>query len=151
MGKDSPTIEVIARGVTVHNGAVMVCQSIAGGYCYLPGGHVEFGEPAADALVREFLEETGLAVRVGGLLCFTEEVFHQKGRLRHEVNLLFHVELPTPGQTVPSLESHIAFRWLPRAEVEHANLLPPSAVQLCRAWIDHGPGADVPRLSRSER
>lgn len=34
----------------------------------LPGGQLDPGEQPADALVREFAEETGLAVRVGQLL-----------------------------------------------------------------------------------
>src|SRR5262249_814619 len=43
-------IEVIARGLLRDRSQILVCQSLKHGYCYLPGGHVEFGEPAAVAL-----------------------------------------------------------------------------------------------------
>jgi 8-oxo-dGTP diphosphatase len=33
-----------------------------------PGGGVEFGQPAKEALVREFREETNISVKAGGLL-----------------------------------------------------------------------------------
>lgn len=39
-----------------------------------PGGGVEFGETMAQTLVREFAEETGLAVAVGGLVAVHEFV-----------------------------------------------------------------------------
>ena len=52
MSKDH-SIELIARGVFVRGGAVLLCQNVKHGYYYLPGGHVEFGEAAAVALARE--------------------------------------------------------------------------------------------------
>lgn len=41
----------------------------------LPGGGVDHGEPPTDALVREFAEETGLDVVVGGLLGVHDQHF----------------------------------------------------------------------------
>lgn len=37
-----------------------------------PGGGAQFGEPAPDALIREFMEETGLEVEIGDLLFVNE-------------------------------------------------------------------------------
>ncbi|WP_080057133.1 NUDIX domain-containing protein [Spirosoma aerolatum] len=39
-----------------------------------PGGGIQFSERAPDALVREFREETGLAVDIGGMLFVSEFV-----------------------------------------------------------------------------
>src|SRR5207244_2488189 len=86
-------IEFIARGLCIRNERVLLCKSIKDNYLYLPGGHVDFGESAPTALAREFMEETGTAVQVGPLALIHEHLFRQSGRLRHELNLVFHVEL----------------------------------------------------------
>ncbi|MDX2016183.1 MAG: NUDIX domain-containing protein [Planctomycetota bacterium] len=98
--------EVIVRGLAVENGHVLLCRHVGKGYRYLPGGHVEFPEPARDALAREMDEEAGADIAAGDLLLTHEHVFRQKGKLRHEVNLVFAMRLdagtlPTPGTHVP--------------------------------------------------
>jgi 8-oxo-dGTP diphosphatase len=53
-----------------------------------PGGGIEFGEPATEAVRREFLEETGLEVQAGKLLFINE---HIQPPL-HAVELFFEVK-----------------------------------------------------------
>ncbi len=95
MSKHS-AIEIIARGVFIQHGCVLLCQNTDKGYFYLPGGHVEPGEPASVALAREFVEETGRQVLVGDLLLASEHAFRQGKQDRHELNLVFHVEQVQP-------------------------------------------------------
>jgi 8-oxo-dGTP diphosphatase len=65
-----------------------------GAYLWVPpGGGVQFGEPLATALGREFMEETGLQVAVGPLL-FTGEFVRPP---YHAVEFFFAVE-STGGQ-----------------------------------------------------
>ena len=77
-----------------------------------PGGGVQFGEKAIDALKREFREETGLEIEVGRFL-FTVE-FIQEGL--HAIELFFEVkwksgkilmgtdpELPADSQIIKEL------------------------------------------------
>lgn len=59
----------------------------------LPGGHVEWGETAQKALVREFFEETGYQISLGRLLWVVESFFAYKHDLHHEIGFYFQVQL----------------------------------------------------------
>lgn len=133
-------VEFIARGVAIDrrtgSARVLLCQSKKRGYYYLPGGHVEFGETAAEALRREILEEMGIPCTVGSPLQVHECSFHDGKVLRHEVNMVFHVKhlgrhgVPQPDPP-PSAEKHIAFEWVPLDGIESRDVRPDRA----RAWL----------------
>lgn len=55
------------------------------------GGGIEFGERAADAIVREFEEELGIAVEAGSLLGVIENIFTYEGEPGHEILFVFKV------------------------------------------------------------
>lgn len=57
----------------------------------LSGGGVEFGELAAEALKREFMEEYGIEIIVGERLEARENIFHYIG-IGHEIVLVFAAE-----------------------------------------------------------
>lgn len=60
---------------------LMVKQSHEGNDIWMvPGGAIEDGENAAEAAIREVLEETGLQVRVNRLLWHVEEVSDARGQ-----------------------------------------------------------------------
>ncbi|MBX3364906.1 MAG: NUDIX domain-containing protein [Phycisphaeraceae bacterium] len=129
------SIEFIARGVLRSENAILLCINRHSGYGYLPGGHVEFGESASDALARECAEEFGTEVIPGPLLLVQELIFEQKGRLRQEVSLVFHVEHPLAAPVVvPSLEAEIEFAWVQRDAIASVDLRP---VQV-RDWLAAG-------------
>ncbi|MDD4443198.1 MAG: NUDIX domain-containing protein, partial [Kiritimatiellae bacterium] len=60
MNEHSP-VEVIARGVCVVDGHILLCHGKRSALTYLPGGHIEFRETARQALEREIAEELGRA------------------------------------------------------------------------------------------
>ncbi len=62
---EPPAAHVLAGQAIVRRGEeVLICRNRDGEH-FLPGGRLEDGERAADAVVRELLEETGWAVEVG--------------------------------------------------------------------------------------
>lgn len=140
-------LEILARGLVLRHRdgerVVLLCRSLKGGYCYLPGGHVEFDEAAAEALRREFQEEAGLSAEPGDLALVSEERFDQRGRRRHEYTLVFHVEhlagedrtVPTterPPLTVESREDAIGFEWVALRQLREVDLRPASITD----WLE---------------
>ena len=120
-------IEILARGVCVADGKVLLCRPKKGGYTYLPGGHVEFGETSREALVREMQEETGLAATAGDLLGVVESQFEQHGKKHCEISLVYCMTIepaPDASQPVAAHEDWIAFEWRPVCELDAANMLP---------------------------
>jgi ADP-ribose pyrophosphatase YjhB (NUDIX family) len=106
-------VEIIVRGVCVKRGTILLCRSRGAANTYLPGGHIEFGESARNALRREIREELGVESRVGRLLGAVENRFLQKGRRHCEVNLVFGVSIRalSPDRAPASREKGVEFRW----------------------------------------
>ncbi len=129
--------ETIARGLLIEAGRVLVCRNLAKGYAYLPGGHVEWGEPAAVALARELHEECAMDALVGRCALVTELVADGL----HEINLVFHVERRDGEEAVQSREPEIGFEWLDLAAVVDEDLRPTSI----RAWIASGGAVEGPK------
>ena len=123
-------IENITRGVCVVDGHVLLCRPKKGGYTYLPGGHIEFGEKGAEALRREVREELGLDSSAGELLGVVESSFVQHGKPHAEISLVYRLDVafPPAGEgglpRVPSREDWIEFVWWPVDRLDDANMLP---------------------------
>lgn len=152
MPKD-PNIELIARAVIRRGQWLLVCRNRKKGYCYLPGGHVEFGESATAALARELQEEARLTVEVGPLGLVHEAAFNTRRKPHHELNLVFHAEWRgtrsgnDPPDPVESLEPDIAFEWLDVASLVDSDLRP----EAVRAWLLTGALSGVEWVSSIPR
>lgn len=85
--------EFIARALILHHSHVLMCRSVSGNYLYLPGGHINFAEPAVNALSRELQEEANLKIAVGPLLLTTESTFNDGKSDHHELTLIFQSQL----------------------------------------------------------
>lgn len=119
-------IELLARGICIRNGRLLVCHTRGAHNTYLPGGHIERGESAPISLVREIREELGVRARVGNFLGVVEHSFRQKGRRIHELNLLFTMTLPGLHalRRPLSREMHLDFKWLPIKKLRASDLEP---------------------------
>jgi len=62
-----------------------------------PGGAIEFGEHAVDAVRREFREELNAELSDERLATVIENVFSYEGQLHHEVVFVFDAQFRDPG------------------------------------------------------
>ncbi|PFE97802.1 DNA mismatch repair protein MutT [Bacillus thuringiensis] len=103
----------IVRAVMIKDEKLLVAEYI-GHHYFLPGGHVEIGESAENALIRELREELGVLCSIQQFLGVIENQWQDKEVLHHEINHIFEVEsqgLHT-DLTPHSSESHLAFHWI---------------------------------------
>lgn len=95
----------------------------------LPGGRVEIGEPAEQAVRRELREELDTEVQVGQLLWVVENLYLYRERPQHGVELHFLVRLPE-GSPLLQRESFERGEW-----GVGLNGGPASAVRLLFRWF----------------
>ena len=118
---DRPFLAVSAA--IIRDGHVLLARRARGastGTFTLPGGVVEAGETLHEAIVREVMEETGIAIEPVALAGFREHVERaEDGRVfRHFVILPFACRWIS-GEGVPQLEELSELRWLrPEAVAE---------------------------------
>lgn len=122
-----------AYGLLIQQEAVLLVQKARGPYTGtldLPGGGIELGESPAEAVVREFAEETGLNVRVTGLL----PPFSRVNGQQHHLGFFFAVALRAEGalRTTPDGQDSLGALWVPLAELGR-HPLSPLAVQALEA------------------
>jgi len=142
MGHGKRQIEILARGVCIVKGHVLLCHTRGAANTYLPGGHVEFREPARKALEREMAEEMGRRAKAGRFLGCVEHVFRQKGEWHAEINLVFDLRIPglTPATPPSSCEKWISFCWAPLAKLRSARLEPAVLIEQLPRWLKEPAG-----------
>lgn len=111
-----PHTRIGVGGVLIREGRVLVNKAFYRPKFTLPSGYVDPGESVEAALVREFLEETGLRVRVGPLLMTRHKIVSPQ---ESDVYLAYAVEWVegVPSARPPEIE---AFREVPVAEAVDA-------------------------------
>jgi 8-oxo-dGTP diphosphatase len=134
-----PSVFVAVRG---HFGALLLVRRCDSGAWEMPGGRVDVGESAAEAAVRETLEETGvhvLVTRIAGL--FTDPghvVCAANGEVRQQFVVVFGARwlggVPRGDLTETSEAAWVTLADLPGLRMERP----------VRAWIDQALAVDEP-------
>jgi len=136
MKDGSNSIELISRGVCVIKDSILLCHTKGTDYRYLPGGHVNFGEKAADSLVREISEELGASSSVDRFLGSIEHKFVQNGENKHELNLVFEVKIASidPSERPEAKEDYIEFEWCRLNDLSSSGLQPAVLLKVLERW-----------------
>jgi ADP-ribose pyrophosphatase YjhB (NUDIX family) len=98
-------------------------------------GGIEFGETGEQAIARELGEEIGAIPRRIGFLGFIEEIYEWAGKKRHELYLIYHIDLADQDAfegeeltvTEPDGTSYVA-RWRPLSEFRGSARLVPEGL-----------------------
>jgi len=117
-------------GIAVHDGRLLVEHNVKHDFCFVPGGRVEYGENAVQALSRELDEELGGDIRIGRLVIVADNLFELDGIRYQEAGLYFLMEFP-PGHPVleregrfEAAEPNLVYEWLPLDRLEEEKLFP---------------------------
>ena len=134
----TPTPRVRQRAVAlITQGARVLLHQLEGDrFWALPGGGIEPGESAAEALARELVEELGsdlgAAVTVGALAVVAENFFSYAGVAYHEIGLYLHAS-PAPGGPLAMATGpfdgvegsrKLVFAWFTAAEMANLDIRP---------------------------
>jgi ADP-ribose pyrophosphatase YjhB (NUDIX family) len=141
-----------AGAVAIHQSHVLLHRLEGDSFWALPGGRVNPGETARDAVVREFLEELGVRVSCKELLSTGENFFDHQGEPHHEVGLYFEVAFSHGSPLLDKTRPHagteagrrLEFKWYPLHTLGSIDVRPAALKQplstgaLPRHFVQHG-------------
>ena len=116
----------LARAIISLDNKILLAREIGASHTFLPGGHIELGESAKQALRREINEELGEESIIGEFIGANEHIWPPQTKENHEICLVFKAAVDNLVSTKPpvSKESHIEFIWADAGELEVYNFIP---------------------------
>ncbi len=139
---DKNKIHVLSRAVLLDQDHLLVCKTrdLPISFYFLPGGHIEQGESAEAAVIRELLEESSSHCRIKrflGCLEYSFEPGHSSICHNHEYNFFFEAESDAlkVENSLTCLEEHIELIWLPLREIDSIDFRPEPLKILLPEWL----------------
>lgn len=133
--KPNSIVVAVTVFVTDSMSRVLLIRRTDNGLWAIPGGAQDFGEYIAETAVRETKEESGVDIRVGGVVgIYTDPkhvISYSDGEVRQQFSICFRGEY-LGGSPTPSSESS-EVRWVSRAELDQFSIHPSM-----RLRIEHG-------------
>ncbi len=123
-------------GVVLHEGKVLIVKrkvEPGAGLWSIPGGAVELGERARDALTREVEEETGLSVEPLQLLDVYDSIVKEGGRVAYHYILADYLCSYVDGSLRAATDVEEA-RWVVPTELEDYRMTETAPLAIAKAW-----------------
>ena len=124
--------ELCVRAIIQDDDRILVCKRKDKDYYFFPGGHIEFGETAEQALIRELNEELNILVKKVSFIGVGENIFIQDNEKHHEINLVFEVLADEVEDK--SKEDHIDFFFFDKEKFAKEEVLPVSLKETIIKW-----------------
>ncbi len=118
-------------GIAINQDRVLIHRAEHDNFWTLPGGRVELGESAHNALIREFYEELKVSISINRLLWVVENFFEYNNENYHELAFYFLVNIPDKSEILEKdsfigYEENIQliFQWYPIKSLNDLLLYP---------------------------
>jgi 8-oxo-dGTP diphosphatase len=136
-------IHVLSRGVLIQQDHILLCKTtdLDVNFYFLPGGHIKHNESSQEAVLREFIEETGSKCQIKrflGCLEYRFEPGHNSICHNHEYNFVFEVESETLkiNYEIPQQEKHIELKWISLTKLSELDFRPKPFKDLLPQWLN---------------
>ncbi len=131
-------IRTSAKAIIIEDAKILLTRNedAQGTFYLLPGGGQRHGEPLAEAVVRECMEETGVLVSVGDLLLVRDYIsdnheFAQQDADLHQVEFMFRCRIVAgdarAGETPDIWQTGV--EWVDVNELEDIRLYPAAIME----------------------
>ena len=132
-------IHSIVRGFLVRGEEIILCRVRNAEWFFLPGGHIENGESARAALLRELCEEIGVSdYKITSFIGVCENIFPLEDDVsQHEINIIFKVDVPQEVQ-MNTKEDHIEFVNISVDDLKNYKILPAALKDGVLEWLKNG-------------
>ncbi len=137
MEQNKTNYEQSVAGVVIRDGKVLLGRHTYGagnGLLIIPGGYVDRGESPQDAVIREFMEETGVTVKPLELIAVRFNM--------HDWYMVFRAEYVS-GQEVADHTENSEVVWMDVTEALERDDVPQLTKQAIRSAIGPNPGLQL--------